>query len=247
MSDSASWRDLAEQFEKLDSESRLRVEWVYYISLKVYRFEVRGETALFKAKFDLLTVHAGQRIDPSDPKDTWLTLVKRNSPDDTFRSGTVIEEGAEETPVIRGVTERPCQISATLCHTFAAQALENEGPISPQLAMSSRAQEEQGGIDHESGLSPARRKATEETNGVVSVPEFPKRAAWLSDRLRERSWNKHDVSRQRGPDHKTVQKILDGKQVRADILAKLTEALSRAPVTNHLPNPIVTVLQIPKN
>jgi hypothetical protein len=60
-----------------------------------------------------------------------------------------------------------------------------------------------------------------------SKPQFPNRATWLADQLRERSWNKHDPSRQSGPDHKTVQKILDGEFVRVDVLEKIADALSK--------------------
>ena len=64
-------------------------------------------------------------------------------------------------------------------------------------------------------------------NGGKPIPQFQNRASWLKDRLRERSWNKHDLSRQRGPNHKTAQKILDGFAVREDVLEKLAEALSK--------------------
>ena len=67
---------------------------------------------------------------------------------------------------------------------------------------------------------------------------------WLNDRLRERSWNKHDVSRQGGPDRKTVQKILDGRPVREDLFEKLAEALSKAPASKKLP--AVNLLDIPQ-
>ena len=60
-------------------------------------------------------------------------------------------------------------------------------------------------------------------------PEFPNRAAWLAKRLLERAWNPHDVQRhgQGGPDHKTVQKILDGLPVREDVPEKVAIALSK--------------------
>jgi hypothetical protein len=61
--------------------------------------------------------------------------------------------------------------------------------------------------------------------GARSLP------SWLHYRLHERSWNKHDVSRQCGPDHKTVQKILDGLPVREDVLEKLAKALSQKKAT----------------
>jgi hypothetical protein len=56
--------------------------------------------------------------------------------------------------------------------------------------------------------------------------EFLNRAKWLADRLRERGWDKNDLSRQRGPDRKTVQKILDGLPVREDVLEKVAVALA---------------------
>jgi hypothetical protein len=74
---------------------------------------------------------------------------------------------------------------------------------------------------------------------------FPDRAVWLDKRLCERSWNKHDASRQGGPDHKTVQKILDGMRVREDLLEKLAKALSNAPLSKKLP--IVNLLDIPQS
>jgi hypothetical protein len=70
--------------------------------------------------------------------------------------------------------------------------------------------------------------------------EFPKRASWLTIRLRERSWNKHDLSRHGGPDHKTVQKVLDGMSVREDVLQKVADGHSK-----HKDK--VTVIDIPQD
>jgi len=56
---------------------------------------------------------------------------------------------------------------------------------------------------------------------------FPKRAAWLKQRLQERAWNKNDVARFGGPDRRTVQRILDGFRVREDGLEQLAHALSK--------------------
>jgi hypothetical protein len=98
----------------------------------------------------------------------------------------------------------------------------------------------------------SRGVPTEETavagkggKGAGPIPQFPNRASWLKDRLQERSWNKHDVSRQGGPDRKTVQKILDSQQIREDVLEKLATALSKAPASKKLPN--VTVLDVPRD
>ena len=56
--------------------------------------------------------------------------------------------------------------------------------------------------------------------------QYPKRAEWLGQKLRERGWSKHDLSRHGGPDHKTVQKVLDGVHVREDVLGKIAQGLS---------------------
>jgi hypothetical protein len=82
-------------------------------------------------------------------------------------------------------------------------------------------------------------------NEAGPIPQFPNRASWLKDRLQERSWNKHDVQRQGGPDRKTVQKILNGQQIREDVLEKLATALSKAPASKRLPS--VTLLDIPRD
>src|SRR2546425_952501 len=40
--------------------------------------------------------------------------------------------------------------------------------------------------------------------GAQAGLRFPKRSAWLRARLAERSWNRNDPLRQRGPDPKTI-------------------------------------------
>jgi len=82
-------------------------------------------------------------------------------------------------------------------------------------------------------------------NGSGPEEQFPKRAAWLKDRLRERSWNKHDLSRHGGPDHKTAQKVLDGFPVRDDVLQKVADGLSKGKVNGATAT--VSVLDIPQD
>jgi hypothetical protein len=53
-----------------------------------------------------------------------------------------------------------------------------------------------------------------------------KRASWLKQRMGERGWTKHDISRQRGPDHKTVQKVLNGYRVGEAVLERIAFALN---------------------
>ena len=69
---------------------------------------------------------------------------------------------------------------------------------------------------------------------------YRRRAEWLKHRLLERGWSTSDPYRQRGPDRKTVQKIIRGKPVRNDVLENLAEALSKK-------HGKVSVLDIPQN
>jgi hypothetical protein len=77
----------------------------------------------------------------------------------------------------------------------------------------------------ESVLHGASRTSIKST--AASMKRVPARAAWLKDRLSERAWNASDPHRQRGPDRKTIQKILRGEAVRDDVLEKLANALSK--------------------
>jgi hypothetical protein len=61
---------------------------------------------------------------------------------------------------------------------------------------------------------------------VEIVPQFPKRAQWLKERLRERDWNTGSFNLSGGPDRKTIHKILRGESVTETTLDKAAEALS---------------------
>ncbi|HJZ11882.1 MAG TPA: hypothetical protein VJ521_07020 [Acidobacteriota bacterium] len=69
--------------------------------------------------------------------------------------------------------------------------------------------------------------ARDQSRTVETDPEYPGRAAWLKGQMRLRSWNKHDVERHGGPNNKTVQRILNGVDVRVDVLEKLAAALCK--------------------
>ena len=62
---------------------------------------------------------------------------------------------------------------------------------------------------------------------------FPERAAWLRERLKKRGWNKHDLKRYGGPEHRTTQKILDELSVGDDVLGKVADALSLSKNLNY--------------
>lgn len=99
-------------------------------------------------------------------------------------------------------------------------------------------------VDHD-GAASIQPVTVKSGNGKDLVPQFPNRAAWLKDRLRERSWNKNDLSRHGGPDRKTVQKILNGQQIREEGLEKVATALSKAHASKKLPQ--VALLDIPQD
>jgi len=85
-----------------------------------------------------------------------------------------------------------------------------------------------------SGTDEPMTKGVESGTGEKKAPRldestFPKRAAWLRERLDEREWSKHDLNAQRGPDHKTIQKILNGKQVQGLVIERTVRALNKHP------------------
>jgi hypothetical protein len=73
-----------------------------------------------------------------------------------------------------------------------------------------------------------------------AVSAFAERAAWLRERLAERAWNRNDPLKHRGPDPKTIDKILRGETVREDVLEKLATSLSQK-------GKAVDLLNIPRN
>jgi hypothetical protein len=98
---------------------------------------------------------------------------------------------------------------------------------------------------------PAQPPSTESLPSHKAPLQFPNRAAWLKERLRERHWSKLALERKAGPgglDHKTIQKVLDGVQVTNGVLDRLASALS-----NYTPRPggvvlnRVTEIDIPRD
>jgi hypothetical protein len=57
-------------------------------------------------------------------------------------------------------------------------------------------------------------------------PTFPNRALWLDSRLAERKWDKNTLEKFHGPEHRTTQKILDGKSVSGGPLRKVVTGLN---------------------
>ena len=91
---------------------------------------------------------------------------------------------------------------------------------------------------------PAQPLSTESLppHKAIAAPplQFPNRAAWLKERLRERHWSPLKLEQKAGPgglDHKTIQKVLDGVKVTNGVLDRLATALS-----NYTPRPGGAVL-----
>ena len=55
---------------------------------------------------------------------------------------------------------------------------------------------------------------------------YPQRAAWFKDRLDERKWTLHKLEKKGGPEHRTSQRVLDGKEVQDRVLESITRGLS---------------------
>jgi hypothetical protein len=111
---------------------------------------------------------------------------------------------------------------------FIIEKLLKDAQVRPEAA--TRAAEGGGGKVQAPALTQAPAAeiavAGKGRSGAAPIPQFPHRASWLRERLRERGWSNSDPSKYRGPDRKTIEKILRGEAVRNDIPEKLAQALS---------------------
>lgn len=96
-----------------------------------------------------------------------------------------------------------------------------------------------GGSSARASAGPTEQAAIEDR---PSSPQYPNRATWLSQRLTERQWTKHTVQGHGGPEHRTVQKVLDGQSVGDLVLNRLATALSQSKK-----HPPVAVVDIPQD
>jgi hypothetical protein len=137
---------------------------------------------------------------------------------------------------------RITQWEATAVETLASVTKDSGVSNTADRAIKVTEGKDESGASHP---GPAPEKvANRRARSLLVETQFPERATWLGDRLRERAWSKYDVTRHGGPDQKTVQKILDGKHVREDALDRLVKALSAAPESKKLPK--VNLLDIPR-
>lgn len=237
MSDHSRWRSLEKDFRELQvahpelyaEETVINGEWT-----------VRGNG---RERFEsLVGIGAIESGHATGNRNHWLNLVKpflldRNSEQITCIQigsasgvGKTGEAFAPDSPLVTRrylCTIRPvCQASADYCLERAKldkETVPTEGPPGTPVA-----------VQRTSSAAP------QISSGGRYTSRFPHRAAWLAARLRERSWNRNDPLRYNGPDPKTIDKILEGRAVREDVLEKLVSALSAKIAT-------VTVLDIPQD
>jgi hypothetical protein len=203
---------------------------------------VRGDGhERFESMAGIAAMDAGHAI---GDRHRWLDLVKTFLLDRGSEQITCIQVGSAsgvgnrgdrldpDGPAVRGwvlCTIRPvCQASADYCLERAKLARRDELTPIEDLSPTPEAAPEQSPISRTISV------------GAQAELRFPKRSEWLRARLAERSWNRNDPLRHRGPDPKTIDRILAGKAVREDVLEKLANALSKKFTK-------VTVLDIPQD
>jgi hypothetical protein len=223
MSDYARWRSHENDFRELQ---RQHPELFAGERSKAGEWVVRGDG---RDAFESMAAIAAMDAGHPGEKHRWLDLVKAFLLDRSSEHITCIQLGSAsgigvsgdslqpDDPAVRRVmlcTIRPvCQASGDYCLELAKVARRAESSIAGGLA------------------SPDEGSRKVSTAGRIpdtfeADAPFLRRAAWLQTRLLERSWNKHDPKRQRGPDPKTIDRILLGKAVREDVLEKLAKCLS---------------------
>jgi hypothetical protein len=80
-----------------------------------------------------------------------------------------------------------------------------------------------------------------------TAPRFPNRAVWLKAQITEREWTKYDFRRHDGPEHRTIQKILNGYMVQGDVISKVIRALRSKQTHKGQPLPPVIESDIPSD
>jgi hypothetical protein len=228
MANSGSLHGLAEQFGALQTaHATLRADYAYTLGSGAGEWTLKGAGRTATSQFQILAIRGAGALPNAGASgvQTWLEALRRAGNSNFVLAG--IEQnsdGSEGAHHYADTIQRVCEASADFCRQLEREALEAEF-LEKEPAKITK------------GDSPKVPR--------TELPEFPDRAAWLRLRLRERGWNKHDVSRKGGPDRKSVQKILDGRRVREDLLDKVAQALSKAPVSMKLP--AVNLLDIPQS
>jgi len=212
MLDSDFWREMADKFRVLDPTGCLRLEWSYFRSLNSFQVELI-ETGDFcrsvRAQFEAYGTRAGAKCRLYGSRTAllvWLQLLATRAPND--RPKPLVSWQDKDDPSVQhqswgGCVMHACIAAANLCNALEVESFERERSESrnPQSLDAPL-------VSHEHQTA------------------FSQRAAWLRARLKERGWDHNSLWPNGGPDRKTVQKIIDGKYVRAEVLPRLVNALN---------------------
>jgi len=228
MASSIFWNTLAEDFTKLSPAGGLILRWQFTggmpgksgrYSYSLHSNDLDHHHALV-VKFNALAERAGAALgNPRDSVTAWYTEIRTNHKDPRNSGEPILEVLGDGTRIWHQLGKIPdaCQDSATRCLELAmTEAKAEQIPKPFELP-----QRQRQPVDIATIRSARSRHARK------SEPTFPKRAKWLREKLRERSWDKNDLRSWGGPDRKTIQKILDGFPVRQDVLERLAQAFSR--------------------
>ena len=255
VADPSVWAGLATEFELLNKLGTLSLEWqrTYgarsVLNGKILHDFVSGRTLYLK--FKLLAQQAGLALGSSaeDPLDRWVSqLIERDVANDPQRQRDPI--GPESTP--GGEVWHQTGRLNDVCSASVDRCLELQLALVSRSSSTTRLSEPEPVQINASTKQPDFRAEVGAARSTVEVvaqnvsgtddqkldesdkhdagPTFPRRAAWLRERLKERGWDRNNLYPMGGPDRKTVQKLLDGKYVRAEVFARLIAALNHQKV-----------------
>jgi hypothetical protein len=237
-----SWQDLGRAFEELDEHGYLCLLWKYVPELKQHSFWFewnsaarfhdrnkysKAERDLITAKFRAISKTAGIKRGFADPATGWLAVIRAISGNDLLGTGiaTDIDTGTAYS-AISGRVDEVCKRASQICYEidFNPEAhAPSDNPAIPEW----RAVAPSHDIDPAPETQgPGVLIAAAPHPSAESQQPYPNRATWMAARLKERGWDKNSLYPCGGPDRKTVQKILDGKYVRAEVFKRVIDALN---------------------
>ncbi|HWE49201.1 MAG TPA: hypothetical protein VG273_05410 [Bryobacteraceae bacterium] len=214
MPEDISWFEMAEQFEAVDPWGLLELHWIYRKETGEYLYSVRFSGAspyiqasepqrtkptLVRERFTALCARAGRKMGLiSGTADDWFAQVSVGNRITSFEGDVEHPKTKEVMHVMTGTITNIAQKAAALCYRIDSSP-ETHEVLPPE------------------SLPPS-------TTG--SKRANVKRAAWLKERLHERGWDHNTPEKFNGPEHRTVQRILNGEPVGPSSLRKLVTALN---------------------
>ena len=203
---------MAEQFEAVDPWGLLELYWIFGKARHEYLYSVRFSAAsvdpsepqrtkptVMREKFIALCARSSRKMGlVSGTADSWLAQVSLGNRVASFEGIVEHPETKEPINVMTGTISNIAQKSAALCYKIDASPETHAVPI------------------------PVAPRPSVARSGQA----HPNRAAWMAARLKERGWDQNSLYPCGGPDRKTVQKILNGKYVRAEVLKRVVDALN---------------------